>query len=235
MIKSLKCILFSLFVSSVAFAEGGDSSNVRASVEAGYTSSYVVNGLSKTGSEAFAGFDMGATYYGVDAYLGGTALTSGSGLGDVHLKIGAGKDFGLSFADKFSVRVDALALQHQTAASANSTETRLKVAINNPYITPYVSGIYDITLHQYGYIVGLQKTISVFGLFDLTPAAEYGKLSDYNTVALKLGASRVLFNHVELFGEAAWLDNDFQPSKYNFANKEFSGDIVGTAGLRWKF
>lgn len=233
--KSLKYTILSLLVSASTCVFAEDSSNVKASVEAGYTSSYTVNGLSKTGSEAFAGFDIGSTYYGVDAYLGGTALTSGSGLGDVHLKVGLGKDFGISFLDKFSARVDALAFQHQTAASANSTEARLKLAINNPYVTPYVSGIYDVTLHQSGYILGLQKTVSIFGWFDLTPAVEYGKLSDYDTTAIKLGVSRTLFNHVQLFGEFAWVDNNFDPSKYNFANKEFNGDLVGTAGVRWKF
>lgn len=232
MIKTIKFAAALILSSLVAFAEESGS-KVRASVEAGYTSSYIVNGLSKTGSEAFAGFDMGSTYYGVDAYIGATVLTSGSGLGDNHFKVGLGKDFGLS--EGFSVRVDALALQHQTAASANSTETRLKLSLDNQYVTPYVTGVYDITLEQSGYIVGLQKTISIFGLFDLTPSVEYGSLTDYSVATAKIAASRVIFGHVQLFGEFAWIDNDFDVQNYNFANKQFSEDLVGNIGVRWNF
>lgn len=233
MIKSLKYILFTAIVSFSAFAGSESVSPVKASVEAGYTSAYVVNGLSKTRSEAFTGFDIGSTYYGVDAYIGGTALSSGSGLGDVHLRVGLGRDFSIS--DQFVLRADILALQHQTVASANSTETRLKVSLDNPYVTPYVIGVYDITLNQSGAIVGLQKTFSVFDLFNVTPAVEYGSLSDYDIVSAKIGVSKVIFGHVEIFGEAAWIDNNFQVKNYNFANREFSGNFVGSGGLRWRF
>ena len=44
-----------LFGASVAAEEGAVKSNLKASVNAGYTSNYIVNGLAKTGSQAFAG------------------------------------------------------------------------------------------------------------------------------------------------------------------------------------
>ena len=59
--------------------------------------------------------------------------------------------------------------------------------------------------------------------------------NDYDVVAAKIGVSRTFFNHLQPYAEVGWYDNNFSASKYKFASKEFSGDIVAVAGVRWNF
>ena len=81
--------LLSIVVSASIVADG--ESKLKASVNAGYTSNYIVNGLAKTGSQAFAGVDIGTEYSGIDTYVGAVVLDAGSGLDELHANVGVGK------------------------------------------------------------------------------------------------------------------------------------------------
>lgn len=215
-----------------------DESNLKASVNAGYTSNYVVNGLAKTDSQVFGGFDIQTQYYNIDTYVGAVVLDAGSGLDELHANVGLGKSFFIY--DSFSLRADAQLFQHQVDRGQNSTESRFTLALDNKYVTPYVIASYDIDVsnlgaEQQGYIVGLKKSVNVFDLFYLTPSVEYGMFTDYETMSAKIDASKTLFRHVELFGQVGWFDNDFDVVNYNFAVQEFDGDVAASAGVRWKF
>ena len=101
--------LLSIVVSANIVAEG--ESKLKASVNAGYTSNYIVNGLAKTGSQTFAGVDVSTQYYGIDTYVGAVTLNSGQGLGELHGNVGIGK--ALNIFEGFSLRGDAQVFQHK--------------------------------------------------------------------------------------------------------------------------
>jgi hypothetical protein len=228
--------LLSIVVSANIMAEG--ESKLKASVNAGYTSNYIVNGLAKTGSQAFAGVDIGTEYYGIDTYVGATVLDAGTGLDELHANVGVGKSINLF--ETFSLKADAQIFQHQVAVGANSTEGRLTLALDNKYITPYVVGTYDLDVanrgySQKGYIVGLRRQFDVFSLFTLTPSVEYGQMTDYETASVKIDASKVLWDNLEVFGQVGWFDNNFDVVNYNFATEQFVGDVAASAGVRWNF
>ncbi len=228
--------LLSIVVSANLMAEG--ESKLKASVNAGYTSNYIVNGLAKTGSQAFAGVDIGTEYYGIDTYVGATVLDAGTGLDELHANVGIGKSINLF--ETFSLKADAQIFQHQVAVGANSTEGRLTLALDNKYITPYVVGTYDLDVanrgySQKGYIVGLRRQFDVFSLFTLTPSVEYGQMTDYETASVKIDASKVLWDKLEVFGQVGWFDNNFDVVNYNFATEQFVGDVAASAGVRWNF
>ena len=228
--------LLSIVVSANIIAE--DESKLKASVNAGYTSNYIVNGLAKTGSQTFVGVDVGTQYFGIDTYVGAVTLNAGEGLGELHGNVGIGK--AIDLFDGFSLRGDAQVFEHQVVQGASSTEGRITLSLDNKYITPYVVGTYDLNVadqgfSQRGYIVGLKKSFDIDGLFTLTPSVEYGQLTDYNTVNAKVDVSRTLWEKLEFFGQVGWFDNSFDVANYNFATEEFGGEIVTTAGLRWNF
>ena len=228
--------LLSVIASVNIVAEG--ESKLKASVNAGYTSNYIVNGLAKTGSQAFAGVDIGTEYYGIDTYVGATVLGAGTGLDELHANVGVGKSINLF--ETFSLKADAQIFQHQVAVGANSTEGRLTLALDNKYITPYVVGTYDLDVanrgySQKGYIVGLRRQFDVFSLFTLTPSVEYGQMTDYETASVKIDASKVLWDNLEVFGQVGWFDNNFDVVNYNFATEQFVGDVAASAGVRWNF
>jgi len=115
-ILTLLSLITSLFATK-AFAE-----NLKASTEAGYTTHYMVNGLARTDAQAFAGVNIGATYYTIDTYLGGTVIPTSNGLDESHWMAGLGRGFKL--IDGLNLRVDTQAFRHQTAipGAPNSTE-----------------------------------------------------------------------------------------------------------------
>jgi len=228
--------LLSIIVSANIIAEG--ESKLKASVNAGYTSNYIVNGLAKTGSQTFAGVDISTQYYGIDTYVGAVTLNAGQGLGELHGNVGIGK--ALNIFEGFSLRGDAQVFQHQVAVGASSTEGRLTLALDNKYITPYVVGTYDLDIvgagyAQRGYIIGLKKSFDIDGFFTITPSVEYGKMTDYDVLSAKVDVSRTLWEKLEIFGQVGWFDNNFDVANYNFAVEEFTGDIAATAGVRWNF
>jgi len=234
MINHIKKYIVSILASVAVFAAENEAP-ITASVSAGYNNHYIVNGLAKTGGQGYAGFTIGKEYLGVDTYLGGVVLPDSNGLDESHWNVGLGKS--LKMTEKFSLRGDFSVLRHQSAivGGRNSIEIAPKIALVSPYVTPYLRGSHDFNLKQSGYIVGLERPTDVFGWFTVTPAIEYGKFTDYDVVAAKIGASRTFFNHLQPYVEVGWYDNNFNPSKYKFASAEFNGDIVTNAGLRWTF
>ena len=234
MMKSIKLFIGSILASVAVFAADTEST-IKASINAGYNNHYIVNGLAKTGGQAFAGFNIGSTYFGIDGYVGGVVLPDANSIDESHWNVGVGKAFKIT--DKFSLRADLQGLRHQSSivGGRNSVEIAPKIALVNPYLTPYIRGSHDFDLGQSGYVVGVERPTDVFGWFTLTPSVEYGKFTDYEVAAAKVGISRTFFNHLQPYAEVGWYDNNFSAAKYKFATQEFSGDIVATAGVRWNF
>ena len=228
-ILTLLSLITSLFATK-AFAE-----NVKASTEAGYMSHYIVNGVARTEAQAFGGVNIGATYFGIDASLGGTVIPVSSALDESHWVAGLGKGF--KVLEGVTVRLDGQAFRHQTAipGAPNSTEVAGTLALENIVVTPYIKGSHDLDLDQTGYIVGLKRPTDVFGWFTITPLVEYGKFTDYDFKTAKVTVSKVLFNHLEPFAEVGYYDNNFGVSKYNFAIKELHNAVVAVGGIRWNF
>jgi hypothetical protein len=234
MVKVLKTIIVSILASSAVFAAGADA-DLNASVEAGYTSNYIINGTSRTKDRAFAGFNIGAKYEIADVYLGGVVIPASETLDESHWVAGVGKGFSLS--SNVTLRAEAQVWRHQSSIpnGVDSTEGVVKFALQNKILTPYVKGLYDFNLDQYGYIVGVERKTDVLGWFNVTPSVEWGQFTDYDVLSAKVTASKVIFNHLEPFVEAGWYDNRFQVKNYNFATREFNGDFVVAGGLRWNF
>lgn len=218
-----------------AFA--AEDSNLSASIEGGYTTEYLVYGVSYADNAPLAGFNIGAQYFGVDFGVNGTALPSREGLNQSVWGIGLGKTFTISEPQKFAVRATGNVNRFLTGGSAipDTTFADVGLALENPYATPYVKGAYGVEVDQIGVIAGLKRDFNVFGLFTATPAAEYGYFSDYEYYTVKIGLSRKLFGHVEVFAEGAFIDNRFDGPAGGFAIKELNDDFVGTGGLRWRF
>lgn len=230
--KFLKLALLIATLTTSAFAQNAP---VRASFEAGYTSTYLVNGLSRTKATPFAGVGLGSTYYGIDVGVSGTILPVSENLDESHWAFNVGKGF--EVFEGVTLRTDGSVIRHQAGDPniPNSTEANIKVALQNKFFTPYAKGVYDINLDQYGYGVGIERPTSVFGWFTVTPALEYIKLSDSANAIAKIGISKTLFEHLTVFAEATYIKNDFDVANFNFARKELDGEVVGAGGLRWTF
>jgi hypothetical protein len=167
--------------------------------------------------------------------VSGTILPVSENLDESHWAFNVGKGF--QIFEGLVLRTDGSVVRHQAGDPniPNSTEANIKVALSNIVFTPYVKGVYDINLEQYGYGVGLERPTSVFGWFTVTPALEYIKLSDSANAIAKLGVSRTFFDHLTAFAEVTYIKNDFDVSTFNFARKELDGEVVGAGGLRWTF
>ena len=167
MIKSFKLFIVSVLASVAVFAADNEGP-LTASINAGYNNHYIVNGLAKTDASAFAGFDIGKSYFGVDAYVGGVVLPDSNGLDESHWKIGAAKN--ISITEKVGVRFDLQALRHQSSivGGRNSIELAPKISLYNPIVTPYIRGSHDFKLGQSGYVAGLERPTDVFSWFTLT-------------------------------------------------------------------
>ena len=206
-------------------------------VEAGYNNHYVVNGVSRSEGTAFIGVNAIKSLKYADVYAGGVLLPVGD-QDQSHWTLGAGKSFGLT--EKFSLRTTADVTRHQAGSFGipNSTEFGAKVALNNPYVTPYVRGSFDIDLDQQGVFVGLSRNQALPFGFSITPAVEYGYLADYTAVNAKATLARpftLSFGNLTPYAEVGWFDNNFDNTKYNWATREFSGTVVYTAGLKLTF
>jgi hypothetical protein len=215
-------------------AKANDSS---IGVEAGYNNHYVVNGVSRSGGTPFVGVNAIKSLKYADVYAGGVLLPTGD-QDQSHWTLGAGKSFGLT--EKFSLRTTADVTRHQAGGFGipNSTEFGAKVALNNPYVTPYVRGAFDIDLNQQGVFVGLSRTQNLFYGVTVTPAAEYGYVNDYKSLSFKGTVARPFtfaWGTLTPFAEVGWFDNDFNAAKYNWANREFSGTVVYSGGLKLTF
>jgi hypothetical protein len=206
-------------------------------IEAGYNNHYTVNGVSRAEDTAFVGFNAIKSLKFADVYVGGTLLPSGTD-DQSHWVVGLGKTY--EFNKDWSARLTTDATRHQAGGFGipNSTEFGVKLALNNPYVTPYVRGAFDIDLNQNGVYVGAQRVQSLFYGFTVTPAFEYGYVNDYKTLTFKGTLARPFktsFGTFTPFAEVGWYDNDFNTATYNWATREFSGTVVYTAGLKLNF
>lgn len=212
-----------------------NSSTIGTSV--GYNNNYTVNGVIRAKPAPFFTFDASKSLKYADLYIGGILLPNNN-LDQSHWTAGAGNKFNL-FGD-FAVRTDATVTRHQSGVTGipNSTEVGLKVALQNPYVTPYVRGSYDYNLDQTGVAAGFYREQALPYGFKITPLAEYGRYTDYETLTFKASLTRpfeTVVGTVTPFAEVSWLDNDFSAGKYNFALKEASGTVLYAAGISLKF
>jgi hypothetical protein len=228
-----KLFNIALLIATLNVSVFAENDTITAAIDAGYTSSYLVNNLVQAKDAAVAGVTLGKTYAGVDFSLKGQYLPIASGTDSSHWGVGLGKSFKL--VDELTVRADAGATRHQTgqALIQNYTEVNARVALENKFFVPYVKGIYNVELEQSGATIGLEKRFEFFD-FNITPALEYTLLTDAKTYAAKLAVSRNIWRNLSAFAEVDYIKNDFSTSNINFALKEFDG-AVGTGGIRWSF
>jgi hypothetical protein len=231
-------VLLSLLTSLAVIA--GENANI--SVETGYNNQYTVNGVARAEDAAFVSVGAVKSLKYADVYLGGTLLPTGDS-DQSHWTLGVGKEVEV-WKDVFSARADATVTRHQAGGFGipNSTEFGVKLALPNKLITPYVRGSFDIDLDQEGVFVGVERVQKLPLGFVITPAVEYGRVfgttSDYTAVNAKATLSRPFecsFGVVTPFASVGWYDNNFDVSKYNWATREFSGDLVYTGGLKFTF
>ena len=228
-----KLFKIALLIATLNISAFAETNSITAAIDAGYTSSYLVNNLVQAKDAVVAGVSIGKTYAGVDYSITGQYLPLGSGTDSSHWGAGLGKSFNV--IDGLTIRTDAGAIRHQTgqALIQNYTEVNARVALQNDVFTPYVKGIYNVELDQSGATVGIEKPFQLFG-FNINPALEYTLLTDSKTYAAKLAVSRTIWRNLSAFAEADYIKNDFSASKYAFALKELDG-AVGYGGLRWAF
>lgn len=228
-----KLFNIALLIATLNISAFAESNTITAAIDAGYTSSYLVNNLVQAKDAAVAGVTLGKTYAGVDFSLKGQYIPLGSGTDSSHWGVGLGKSFKL--IDELSLRAETGATRHQTgqALIQNYTEVNARIALENKFFVPYVKGIYNVELEQSGATVGLEKRFEFFG-FNITPALEYTLLTDAKTYAAKLAVSYNIWKNLDAFAEVDYIKNDFTASTHNFALKEFDG-AVGSGGLRWTF
>jgi hypothetical protein len=236
----MKKVLVLLSVLAALATSAGDNANI--SVEAGYNNQYIVNGVSRSEGTAFVGVGAVKSLKYADVYLGGTLLANGD-LDQSHWTLGAGKEVDV-WKDVFSARADATVTRHQSGnfGIPNSTEFGVKLALPNKLATPYVRGSFDIDLDQKGAFVGIERAQKLPFGFVITPAVEYGKVfgdtSDYTAVNAKATLTRPFefsFGVLTPFASVGWYDNNFKAASYNWATREFSGDVVYSGGLRLTF
>lgn len=232
-----KLTLFVLtLLAAVTIVRAADVATV--AVEGGYTTAYVVNGVTYATDTPYAGIGAVKSLKYADVYVSGLLLANGS-QDQSHWLLGLGRN--LPVSTNISFRADATVLRHQTVSSGigNSTEAGAKLAIANPWITPYVRGAFNFELNQNGYFVGAERAQKLFLGLVLTPAVEWGKMTDYEALNAKATLTRPFaykWGTVTPYAEVAWYDNgNWQTTTKAFALKQFENDLVYCAGLRLTF
>lgn len=209
------------------------ASDASVGVSAGYNNQYVVNGVARSNDSAFVGVTAYKETEHIDVYFNGILLPD-SAFDQSHWTAGLSKTvFDLKYLD---VKVSADATRHQSGVIGvpNSTEFGAKLTLDNDYLVPYVRYTSDIDLDQSGWFAGVYRVQPLPLGFTVTPLVEYGQLDDYTAVAAKVTLARPIKN-VTPFVEVGWLDNDFDVTNYNFATREYDGDITLTAGINVVF
>ena len=230
----IKSWLAALALFAAVSTSAADSSTI--GVTAGYNNNYVVNGVVRNSASALIAFDASKSLKYADIYAKGTLLPN-SDLDQSHWTLGVGKSIGLF--SNFSLRAETDVTRHQSGVAGipNSTEFGAKLALANPYVTPYVRGSYDYNLDQTGVSAGFYRVQALPFGFTVTPLAEYGKFTDYEVFTGKITVARPFefsFGRLTPFADVAYIDNNFSVSKYNFATKELNGAVVVSAGLNLK-
>jgi len=224
-----------------AFAANSTTNNldspIQASIKGGYSTEYLVYGVTYASDAPFAGFAIQAEYFGIEFGVNGIATPSSNGLNQSAWGIGLGKNFKVT--QNVSAHLTGEVRRYLTGTSPvpDTTFSEVGLALENSLVTPYVKGAYGVEVNQYGVVAGAKKDINVLKLFTLTPTFEYGYFNDYQYYLGKVGISKVFFNHLEVFAEGAYVDNNFNTgtAPVNFALKSLNGEFIGTGGVRWNF
>lgn len=233
--KKLVLLVVSLFAAFSA-VRAADVANV--SLEAGYNNAYVVNGVAYAQDLPYASIGALKSLKYADVYVGGTLLADGN-QDQSHWLVGAGKN--LYTWNQFTARLDGNVIRHQTATSGldNSTEAGVKLAIQNPWITPYVRGAFNFELHQNAYFVGAERAQKLPFGFVLTPSVEWGRSTDYEALNAKASLTRPVtfaWGSVTPFAEVGWFHNGtYDATAKAFALTRFDNDVVYSAGLKLSF
>lgn len=227
--KKLVLLLSVLATSVTSF--GGDVASV--SLDAGYNNYYIVNGTARATDSAYVGFAAAKTLKYAEVYVAGTLLPN-NGVDQSHWLLGADKSVDLFKG--VAVRLDGTVQRHENGSTGikNSTEFGTKLSIVNNFITPYVRGSYDLDLQQYGWAVGAERVQKLLFGFTATPAVEFGKWSDYQSVVAKATLARPIGAFVPYF-EAAYVDGDFHTSNYTLTSHKFNGNLVYSGGIKYTF
>ena len=233
--KKLVLLVMSLFA-ALSVARAADIANL--SLEGGYNNYYVVNGVAYAQDLPYASIGALKSFKYADVYIGGTLLANGN-QDQSHWLVGAGKN--LYTWNQFTARLDGSVIRHQTGGSVlgNSTETGVKLALQNPWVTPYVRGAFNFELHQNAYFVGAERAQKLpFGLV-LTPAVEWGKSTSYEAFNAKASLTRPVtfaWGSVTPFAEVGWFHNgNYDAAAKAFAINRFDNDVVYSAGLKLSF
>lgn len=233
--KKLVLLVLSVFA-ALSVARAADIANFN--VDAGYNNYYVVNGVAYAQDTAYAGVGAVKSLKYADVYVGGL-LTADSGNEQSHWFVGAGKS--LSLNKDFSVRLDGTALRHQTSTVGidNSTELGAKLALQNPWVTPYVRGAFNFELHQNAYFFGAERAQKLPFGFVLTPSVEWGKSTSYEAINARGSLTRPVtfaWGTVTPYAEVGWFHNNvFDATAKAFALGRFDNDVVYSAGLKLSF
>ena len=233
--KKLVLLVMSLFA-ALSVARAADVANI--SLEGGYNNAYVVNGVAYAQDVPYASIGALKSLKYADVYVGGTLLADGQ-QDQSHWLVGAGKN--LYTWKQFTARLDGNVIRHQTAGSglANSTETGVKLALQNPWVTPYVRGAFNFELHQNAYFFGAERAQKLPYGFVLTPAVEWGKSTDYESFNAKASLTRPVsfgWGSVTPFAEVGWYNNGvYDAAARAFAVARFDNDVVYTAGIKVTF
>lgn len=211
--------------------------NISASIQGAYNTEYLINGVTYASDAPSAGFAIGSQYLGVDVGVNGTVLPTSKGLNQSIWGLGLGKAFTVSEQDKLTLRAtgNVSRLLSGNSIVPNTTFADVGVALENPYVTPYVKAAYGVEIEQLGVAAGLKRDFNIFGLFTATPSFEYGCFTDYSYYLGKIGVSRVLFGHLEVFGEGSFVHNSFDVLGGNFAIRQLDNEFIGGGGIRWRF
>lgn len=234
----MKKLLISIvaLLTAVSVVKAADVADIN--VEAGYNNYYAVNGVAYATDVPYAGIGAVKSLKYADVYVGGLLLADGN-QDQSHWTVGLGKS--VSLWKDFAARVDGNVIRHQTVSSGipNSTEFGVKLAVQNPYVTPYVRGAFNIELNQNAYFVGAERAQKLpFGLV-LTPAVEWGTSTSYQAINAKGTLTRPItfaWGTVTPFAEVGWFNNGvFDVAEKVYAVSRFDNTVVYNAGLRLSF
>lgn len=210
------------------------------SIEGGYNNSYVVNGVEVASEVPHFSFGAVKTFKHLDTYVGGTSVANG-GADQSHWLVGVGKSFYPWKSGEYVLRGDVVVQRHQTASVGidNSTEFGTKLAFQNPWLTLYVRGSFNVELDQTGYFFGAERVQELPLGFFVTPSVEWGRVTDYDALVVKAELIRPFAFHwgnMVPFVGVGWYDNPtWNEGITRFALRRFENDVVYSAGVRFTF
>tara|TARA_R100000008_G_scaffold70093_1_gene47605 strand:+ start:5699 stop:6436 length:738 start_codon:yes stop_codon:yes gene_type:complete len=243
--KLLSTFILSASLCSLNANDGNESdlSTYNITLEAGYTSQLVVNGVARHGDRsAFAGFGFNKPLSLLDVH--GSALLVPEPNGDSsqsHWNLGVGKDLAVG---NWGLGLEAdVAYRQHAAGIPDSTELSASASLLNPLATPFVRVLSDLDLEQDGFSVGLTKSFDVLGAdsfsLNVAPVVEWFEYTDYSSFTaaldLNLTVENGFFSHFQPFGSISYVDSDIDTADFNFASDDLDGDVNVTVGLKYSF